>query len=117
MHELSALPAFAPLRDDLWKRPDWPRTPGTESKLVAQSMAGAEWDLTPSSSREYIRHVRPHRKRGSRFTRLKAKKVELKGRRGRDHGIMSFRADCSKAIADVLSGQGSKAPYVSGWGG
>jgi len=37
------------------KDPKWPRTPGTPARFVAESMAGAQWGLRPSSSREYIR--------------------------------------------------------------
>lgn len=36
----------------------WPRTPNLQSKFVAESLAGAEWDVTPATSREYVRKAR-----------------------------------------------------------
>ena len=38
--------------------PKWPRTPGRQIRFVAESLAGAEWNLTPSVSREYIREAK-----------------------------------------------------------
>jgi hypothetical protein len=38
--------------------PKWPRLPGRQSKFVAESMAGARWRLTPSSSRELVRQIK-----------------------------------------------------------
>jgi hypothetical protein len=35
--------------------PKWPRKLGRQIRFVAESMAGADWNLTPSVSREYIR--------------------------------------------------------------
>ena len=39
--------------------PKWPRKAGSQIRFVAESMAGAEWDLTPSTSREFIREQKP----------------------------------------------------------
>jgi hypothetical protein len=38
--------------------PKWPKLPGRQARFVAESMAGARWRLTPSSSRELIRQIR-----------------------------------------------------------
>ena len=38
--------------------PKWSRKPGRQIRFVAESMAGADWDLTPSVSREYIRETK-----------------------------------------------------------
>jgi hypothetical protein len=37
----------------------WLRTPGSQVAFVADSMAGAKWNIPPSSSREYIRRICP----------------------------------------------------------
>jgi hypothetical protein len=36
----------------------WPKLPGRQSKFVAESMAGARWKLTASTSRELVRQIR-----------------------------------------------------------
>ncbi len=51
--------------------PKWPLTPGTQSRFAAESMAGAQWGLTPSSSREYIR------REGKRTRTLKGREIFL----------------------------------------
>jgi hypothetical protein len=38
--------------------PKWPRKPGSQIRFVAESLAGAEWNLSPSTSREFIRQRR-----------------------------------------------------------
>src|SRR6266849_5537503 len=38
--------------------PKWPRKAGGQIRFVAESMAGAEWNLSPSSSREFIRQTK-----------------------------------------------------------
>jgi hypothetical protein len=37
----------------------WPRLPENQAKFVADSMAGAEWQLSAPTSREYVRLARP----------------------------------------------------------
>ena len=37
--------------------PDWPRTAGLHAKFVADSLAGVQWGIQPSTSREYIRQA------------------------------------------------------------
>ena len=39
----------------------WPRKAGSQIRFVAESMAGAEWNLTPSTSREFIREYKPRK--------------------------------------------------------
>ena len=41
--------------------PKWPRKAGSQIRFVAESMAGAEWNLTPSTSREFIREHKPRK--------------------------------------------------------
>jgi len=41
--------------------PKWPRKAGGQTRLVAESMAGAEWNLTPSTAREFIRQTKPRK--------------------------------------------------------
>jgi hypothetical protein len=41
--------------------PKWPRKVGSQIRFVAESMAGAEWNLSPSTSREFIRLQRPRK--------------------------------------------------------
>ena len=41
--------------------PKWLRKPGNQVRFVAESMAGAEWNLTPSTSREFIREHKPRK--------------------------------------------------------
>jgi len=41
--------------------PKWPRKAGGQIRFVAESMAGAEWNLTPSTSREFIREHKPRK--------------------------------------------------------
>ena len=41
--------------------PKWPRKAGGQIRFVAESMAGAEWNLSPSSSREFIRQTKPRK--------------------------------------------------------
>jgi hypothetical protein len=41
--------------------PKWPRKAGGQIRFVAESMAGAEWNLSPSTSREFIRLQKPRR--------------------------------------------------------
>jgi hypothetical protein len=63
--------AFQEQRDYLLKRqerlketgmdPKWPRKAGSQIRFVAESMAGAEWDLSPSTSREFIRQQKPRK--------------------------------------------------------
>jgi len=38
--------------------PKWPRKAGGQIRFVAESMAGAEWNLRPSTSREFIRQTK-----------------------------------------------------------
>ena len=38
--------------------PKWPRKAGSQIRFVAESMAGAEWNLSPSTSREFIRQTK-----------------------------------------------------------
>ena len=38
--------------------PKWPRKAGGQIRFVAESMAGAEWNLSPSTSREFIRQTK-----------------------------------------------------------
>jgi hypothetical protein len=38
--------------------PKWPKRPGRQATFVRESMAGARWTLTPSSSRELVRQIR-----------------------------------------------------------
>lgn len=42
--------------------PKWLRRPGRQVGFVADSMAGAGWDLPPATSREYIRRNSPRKK-------------------------------------------------------
>ncbi len=49
------------LLEDTGMDPKWPRKPGGQVQFVAESMAGAEWNLTPSTSREYIRLEKPRK--------------------------------------------------------
>jgi hypothetical protein len=39
--------------------PKWPRRRGGQVGFIAQSLAGAKWGLSPTSSREYVRQVQP----------------------------------------------------------
>jgi hypothetical protein len=41
--------------------PKWLRKPGSQVRFTAESMAGAEWNLTPSTSREFIRKYKPRK--------------------------------------------------------
>jgi len=41
--------------------PKWPRKPGRQIRFVSESMAGAEWNLSPSTSREFIRQTKPRK--------------------------------------------------------
>ncbi len=41
--------------------PKWPRKAGGRIRFVAESMAGAEWNLSPSTSREFIRQRKPRK--------------------------------------------------------
>jgi len=41
--------------------PKWLRKPGSQVRFVAESLAGAEWNLTPSTSREFIREYKPRK--------------------------------------------------------
>ena len=41
--------------------PKWPRKAGSQIRFVAESMAGAEWNLSPSTSREFIRQTKPRK--------------------------------------------------------
>jgi hypothetical protein len=41
--------------------PKWPRKAGGQIRFVAESMAGSEWNLTPSTSREFIRERKPRK--------------------------------------------------------
>lgn len=41
--------------------PKWLRKPGSQVRFIAESMAGAEWNLTPSTSREFIRKYKPRK--------------------------------------------------------
>jgi len=41
--------------------PKWPRKAGGQIRFVAESMAGAEWNLRPSTSREFIRQQKPRK--------------------------------------------------------
>jgi hypothetical protein len=43
---------------DVGMDPKWPRLPGRQARFVADSMAGARWKLTPSTSRELVRQIR-----------------------------------------------------------
>ncbi len=38
--------------------PKWPKLPGRQATFVAESIAGARWRLTPSSSKEMVRQIR-----------------------------------------------------------
>ena len=38
--------------------PKWRKSPGRQPAFVAESMAGARWGLTPSTSREFVRQIR-----------------------------------------------------------
>jgi len=38
--------------------PKWPREAGGRIRFGAESMAGAEWNLSPSTSREFIRQTK-----------------------------------------------------------
>lgn len=54
--------------------PKWPRTSGTQARFVAESMAGAQWGLTPSSAREYIR------REGKRTATPKGREITIDGK-------------------------------------
>jgi hypothetical protein len=41
--------------------PKWLRKPGSQVRFVAESLAGAEWNLSPSTSREFLRQQKPRR--------------------------------------------------------
>ena len=41
--------------------PKWPRKAGSQIRFVAESMAGAEWNLSPSTAREFIRQQKPRK--------------------------------------------------------
>jgi hypothetical protein len=41
--------------------PKWWTTPGRQTRFIAEWLAGAEWDLQPSVSREFIRQCKPRR--------------------------------------------------------
>jgi hypothetical protein len=43
---------------DVGMDPKWPRLRGRQASFVGESMAGARWRLTPSSSRELVRQIR-----------------------------------------------------------
>jgi hypothetical protein len=43
---------------DVGMDPKWPRLRGRQSSFVGESMAGARWTLTPSTSRELVRQIR-----------------------------------------------------------
>jgi hypothetical protein len=43
---------------DVGMDPKWLKVPGRQARFVAESMAGARWSLTPSSSRELVRQIR-----------------------------------------------------------
>lgn len=43
---------------DVGTDPKWPRLRGRQASFVGESMAGARWRLTPSSSRELVRQIR-----------------------------------------------------------
>jgi hypothetical protein len=49
----------------------WPKLPGRQARFVAESMAGARWSLTPSTSRELVRQIR----RNSRGPTLRILKI------------------------------------------
>lgn len=48
----------------------WPSTPARQASFLAESMAGAEWGLTASSSREYIRLEKPKSRKTRENTAL-----------------------------------------------
>lgn len=52
--------------------PKWLRRPGGQVTFVAESMAGARWGLSPSSSREYVRQVQPKKKSTSPTLEMRA---------------------------------------------
>jgi hypothetical protein len=52
--------------------PKWLRRPGGQVTFVAESMAGAKWGLSPSSSREYVRQVQPKKKSTSPTLAMRA---------------------------------------------
>ena len=47
--------------ETIGRDPDWPRTPGMQAKFVSDSLAGVQWGIQPSTSREYIRQVSRHK--------------------------------------------------------
>ena len=62
---------------DTGQDPKWPRTMGTQAKFVSESMAGAEWNLSPTTSREYVRRAKPR----ARSLRDKRKSYDRRPRR------------------------------------
>jgi len=60
--------------------PKWPRTPGQQARFVAESMAGARWELTPSTSREFIRQERRPQRRSSWKAELRRLGFQSEGR-------------------------------------
>jgi len=52
--------------------PKWPRRRGSQVGFIAQSMAGAKWGLSPTSSREYLRQVQPKKKSTSPTLTMRA---------------------------------------------
>lgn len=62
--------------------PKWPRTRGSQVGFIAQSMAGAKWGLSPSSSREYVRQIQPKKRSTSPTLTMRAGLIEELGKEG-----------------------------------